>query len=144
MTAMAIAEVLGGPRKLKKKITSENDLIDATRKGFPIEVFSSLVKSWSFDKHELARAVGISARTLSRRISSHGRMSAHESDRAVRLAKVLAHAEDTFGERNRASQWLQVSNLALGGRRPFDLLDNDRGVELVDTILGRIDYGIYS
>lgn len=143
MTATAIANVLGGQKALKKKVGTNDDLVLLVRNGLPIAIFTMLAENWSFNKADLARAVGISPRTLSRRISSHGRMSAMESDRTVRLARLLAFANDLFGDRDKASQWLQTRNVVLG-EKPLEMLDTDAGIRSVETILGRIAWGIYS
>lgn len=67
-----------------------------------------------------------------------------ESDRAVRLARVFAQAEDVFEDRDKARAWLCRPNRALGGKTPLSLLDTDLGVRQVDTIMGRIEHGVFS
>jgi uncharacterized protein (DUF2384 family) len=44
----------------------------------------------------------------------------------------------------KASHWLQTSNRGLGGEVPLDLMDTDAGVREVETVLGRIEYGLFS
>jgi putative toxin-antitoxin system antitoxin component (TIGR02293 family) len=58
--------------------------------------------------------------------------------------RVFAKATDTFGASDKASRWLQKPNRALDGNVPLDLLDTDAGTQEVQTILIRIDYGLYS
>ena len=70
-------------------------------------------------------------------------MSALESDRTVRLARMLAFANEVFGDREKAAHWLLTWNLVLC-TKPFDLLDTDPGIRAVETILGRIAWGIFS
>jgi len=62
----------------------------------------------------------------------------------VRIARVLAQADETLGNRANAARWLQTPNRALEDKPPFELLDTDEGVRAVETVLGRIDYGVYS
>jgi putative toxin-antitoxin system antitoxin component (TIGR02293 family) len=81
---------------------------------------------------------------LSRRIAVNALLTAEESDRMVRLARVLALAKETLGDMEKAGRWLQTSNRALEGDRPFDRLDTDAGVRSVEQVLGRIAYGVYS
>jgi putative toxin-antitoxin system antitoxin component (TIGR02293 family) len=87
---------------------------------------------------------GISQRTLTRRIAQHSKLTAAESDRAVRLARVYTSAEETLGDGDKAAEWLKTPNRALGGARPLDQLDTDPGVREVEEVLGRIAYGVYS
>jgi putative toxin-antitoxin system antitoxin component (TIGR02293 family) len=144
MTATAIAKVLGGPATLKSKVDSAAKLRDLTRRGLPSTILVSLADGLGMQRTRVAGILGISDRTLSRRITSNSKLTAEESDRTVRLARVMANAEDTLGTMKKASQWLQTPNRALDGEAPFDLLDTDAGVQSVETVLGRIAYGVYS
>lgn len=92
----------------------------------------------------LSKKLGIPQRTLTRRLSQHSRLTAAESDRTVRLARVYATAIDRIGNAEKAAQWLRTPNRALGGSIPIDQLDTDLGVKEVENILGRIAYGVYS
>jgi putative toxin-antitoxin system antitoxin component (TIGR02293 family) len=49
-----------------------------------------------------------------------------------------------LGEQEKAIAWLGTANRALGGDRPLDVLDTDVGARMVEDILGRIAYGVYS
>lgn len=144
MTVGAITAVLGGPKVLKRKIDFDSDLRTLTREGLPVSALTSLADSLSLERKTLARVVGVSERTLSRRISHHERLSSDESDRTVRLARVVALAIDTLGSLEKASTWLRAANATLDGQVPLDLLDTDTGVRSVETILGRIAWGVYS
>jgi putative toxin-antitoxin system antitoxin component (TIGR02293 family) len=144
MTVAAITAVLGGRQILKRKVDSSSDLTRLTREGLPVDTLTLLARDFSVERKTLARSVGISERTLSRRIEKAQRLSAEESDRIVRMARVLAMAADTFGTKEKASLWLQSPNAVLEGQTPFSLLDTDAGVQSVETVLGRIAWGIYS
>lgn len=144
MTVAAITAVLGGQKVLKRKVRSEDDLRLATRKGLPVETLPALAQKLAVERKTLAKVVGISDRTLSRRMASESRLSMEESDRMLRLARVFAMTEDTLGSAEKAARWLQKPNLALGGDVPLELLDTDTGTRMVETILNRIEYGIYS
>lgn len=144
MTAQAISAVLGGRKTLKRKIETETDLRDMTREGLPVQTLPFLAEGLAVERKTLAQILGISDRTLSRRLASDLRLTLDESDRIIRVARVVAHALDTFGQKDKASRWMQKPNRALQGLTPLSLLDTDAGIRQVDTILGRIDYGLYS
>ena len=144
MTVAAIAELLGGTKALKKKIGTASDLVELTREGLSADVLPALAAELSMDRKAVAQAVGITDRTLSRRLSSHSRLTSVESDRTIRLVRILALATETLGDIPKASRWLQTSNRVLQGHTPFELLDTDAGVQSVETVLGRIAYGVYS
>jgi len=59
-------------------------------------------------------------------------------------AEIVLLANETFGDAAKGSHWLRTPNRVLGGQAPFDLLDTDAGVKQVETLLGRIAYGVYS
>jgi putative toxin-antitoxin system antitoxin component (TIGR02293 family) len=144
MTATAIAEVLGGPATLKRRVDSDSELTVITREGLPVRSLTQLVEEFAVERKTVARVVGISDRTLSRRIAKDERLSAEESDRTVRMARVLALATGTFGTKEKASLWLQTPNRVLEGQTPLSLLDTDAGVRSVETVIGRIEWGLYS
>ena len=144
MTVAGIATVLGGDVVLRRKVGTTRELVDATREGLPSESLDRLSAQIGQSRSTVARALGISERTLSRRSHTHGRLTATESDRAVRMARILARAHETLGTAEKAAAWLMMPNRTMAGDRPFDRLDTDAGAQSVETVLGRIAYGVYS
>ena len=144
MTVAAIAAVLGGSRTLKCRVTTDADLHTLTREGLPVGTLPILAGELDVERKQLARMVGVSDRTLSRRLAGEQRLSAEESDRTMRVARVVAYATDVLGSIQKVAAWMKSPNRALEGQQPLELLDTDAGVRSVETVLGRIDYGIYS
>jgi putative toxin-antitoxin system antitoxin component (TIGR02293 family) len=60
------------------------------------------------------------------------------------MARVYASAVEMIGDAAKAIEWLVTPNRALGGAPPLDQLDTDTGARMVEDILGRIAYGVYS
>ena len=144
MTVESIARTLGGQTTLQRQVKTSADLAEITRNGLPAHALTDLAAAFSLDRRSVARAAGIAERTLSRRRSADARLSSLESDRLVRLARVFTLTAETLGDPAKAGKWLQTPNRALGGRVPFEMLDTDAGVQAVETILGRINYGVFS
>jgi putative toxin-antitoxin system antitoxin component (TIGR02293 family) len=144
METKAIAEVLGGRKVLRKVVTKPDDLAHLVRRGLPATSVTALGAKLDLGNTVLSRKLGIPLRTLTRRLSHGSRLTAAESDRAVRLARVYAGAVEMIGDEGKAAEWLQTPNRALGGERPIDQLDTDVGARSVEDILGRIAYGVYS
>ena len=71
-----------------------------------------------------------------------GRLSPEQSDRLLRLLRIIAQARITFGEPGKAARWLRRPTRALDGSTPLDLLDSDIGAQRVARLLGLIDHGI--
>jgi putative toxin-antitoxin system antitoxin component (TIGR02293 family) len=144
MEPAVIAEVLGGRRVLGKVVKKPDDLVQLVRRGLPTSSVKALAAKLALGSAMLSRKLGIPQRTMTRRLSQRSRLTAAESDRAVRLARVYASAVEMIGEKDKAVEWLRTPNRALGGERPLDQLDTDVGARQVEDILGRIAYGVYS
>src|SRR5436305_10203711 len=144
MKTAAIAEILGGRKVLGKAVKKPDDLAQLVRKGLPASVVTALDEKLDLGHMVLSRKLGIPQRTLTRRLSERSRLTAAESDRTVRLARVYANAVEMIGDEGKAVDWLRTPNRALGGERPLDKLDTDIGAREVEDILGRIAYGVYS
>ncbi len=144
METEAIAEVLGGRKILGKAVRKPDDLARLVRKGLPALSVTSLAEKLHLGNSVLGQKLGIPQRTLTRRLSQASRLTPAESDRTVRMARVYAKAVEMIGDRDKAIEWLGTPNRALGGDRPLDLLDTDMGARMVEDILGRIAYGVYS
>lgn len=83
-------------------------------------------------------------RTLERRISEDSPLKIDEADGIARLLRVVAHARRTFGDDRLADIWLRSPNPALGEHIPIRMAQTDLGGREVETILGRIEYGVFS
>ena len=101
------------------------------------------MRRFSIRREEISAALDLPLRTFSRR-KRECRLSADESDRLFRLARIAARAAEVLGDEDKASRWLHRPNRALAGERPVALLDTDLGARQVEDVLGRIEYGVYS
>jgi putative toxin-antitoxin system antitoxin component (TIGR02293 family) len=144
MTSQNIADVLGGKKVLGRAVKSLADLAELIREGLPASSVIALAEKLDLGNAALSRKLGIPQRTMTRRLSQHSRLSAAESDRTVRLARVYATAVEMIGNKEKAVEWLRTPNRALAGERPLDQLDTDLGAREVEDVLGRIAYGVYS
>ncbi len=144
METETIGEVLGGRKVLGKTVKKPRDLAELVRKGLPATSVTALAEKLDLGNTVLSRKLGVPLRTLTRRLSQRSRLTAAESDRTVRLARVYANAVEMIGDQQKAVEWLRTPNRALGGERPLDQLDTEVGAREVEDILGRIAYGVYS
>ncbi|MGA9671504.1 MAG: antitoxin Xre/MbcA/ParS toxin-binding domain-containing protein [Terracidiphilus sp.] len=144
MATHTVPEVLGGELVLGRPMSKGGELADAIREGLPVKSLFLLAERLNLRQAEISEKIGIPRRTLTRRLAQHSRLTAAESDRAVRLAQVFSNAIETLGDEEKASAWLKTPNRALRGGRPLDQLDTDPGVREVESVLGRIAYGVYS
>jgi len=135
----AVLQQLGGERALGRRLTSDGDLQQAIREGFPHAVLEELMRASGLTLNELANALDLSSRSLQRR--RRGRLARFESDRVYRMARLLALARKSLGDSARASRWFKRSNRALGGVAPIAAIDTELGARQVENLLGRIAYG---
>lgn len=142
-TATRIVDALGGRKALPRRIRSLDELRAQGQSGLPYRTVEAIAHNYGLEWTRLIRVLGVPARTLARR-RSQARFAAEESDRLIRLARIVAFAEEVLGKRDKAGRWLQKPNLALGGSVPLDLLGTDLGAREVENLLGRIEHGIPS
>lgn len=57
---------------------------------------------------------------------------------------VRRRAIEVFGSEAKAEGWMREPHRLLGLRRPIDVIGTPDGTEEVITILGRIEYGVFS
>jgi uncharacterized protein (DUF2384 family) len=121
-------KLLGGPRVLLAEKRAGVGRSSPAR-GFPrsfrvkFAAVENLGRFLSEPPQRLMRVIQINERTALRR-REHGALSAEESDRIARIARVS-----------------QRPNRTLQDRAPLDLLGTDAGSERVTDELGRIEYG---
>ena len=144
--AEAVVARLGGARVFRKTIRTERQLRSAVREGFSSRSLDFVLET--FAEHAVPQRVvyGVvgNERTLQRKRSDKRPLSADESDRLARLARLLVRAEDVLGDEDKAITWLTTPNRALGGEPPVQLLDSDLGAVSVDQVLGRLEHGVFS
>ncbi len=87
----------------------------------------------------------ISARTLQhRKAKGIQRLTNDEADRVLRIARILALGDQTFGSHEKTLNWLRTEDDRLHQRTPLSLLQTEAGGRVVEEMLWQIDEGIYS
>jgi putative toxin-antitoxin system antitoxin component (TIGR02293 family) len=136
-----IGEILGGADVF------DGDSLAAiersVRRGLPYASLEHVTRGIGLSRDEVARLLAIPSRTLTRRRQTKT-LDIVESDRLYRLAAVLARGSDVLGSMRNLLQWLRLPNPALGGEPPLAHLDTEAGSREVETLLGRIEYGVFS
>ena len=141
-----VADLLGGPRILSRRITSALDAHELLLDGLPGSALTHFVSHLLFlQTDSLEKAFGMSLRTFQRRKDAPDKpLSQEQSGRTWKFAEILAKATDVFGSQEEAEQWLERPAIGLDQRRPIDLLATPAGVELVEQYLTRLAYGVYA
>ena len=141
-----VADLLGGPRILSRRITSALDAHELLLDGLPGSALTHFVSPLLFIQTDsLEKAFGMSLRTFQRRKDAPDKpLSQEQSGRTWKFAEILAKATDVFGSQEEAEQWLERPAIGLDQRRPIDLLATPAGIELVEQYLTRLAYGVYA
>ena len=147
IAANRVAALLGGDKVLTRSPAGPLETHDLLARGLPGEALTYLIDHLAVLQRtvSLERAIGISLRTFQRhRDAPEKALSADQSGRAWKFAEILVQATDVFGSQKEAELWLERPAIGLEQRRPIDLLATPAGVDLVETFLGRLKYGVYT
>jgi len=63
-----------------------------------------------------------------------------DTDRIVRVARIIALAEQVFGDRDKALAWLRSAD----DRTSLSMLHTEPGGRLVESMLWQVDEGVYT
>ncbi len=118
-------------------------VIRAVGRGLESAAVSRLAEYMSVPEGDVLKAVDISRSTFGRRKKTK-RLTAEESDRLYRLTRLLGRAVAVLGDEAEARQWIRTPKRALGNVSPLIMARTDAGVQEVEDLLGRIEYGIPS
>ena len=124
------------------KIQSGEDLASLVDKQLPATAVKALVRGGLTDA-EVYQLI-VPRRTLAHRIAKHQPLSKDESDKAVRVARISAMAEQVFGEPVRAWRWLRKAKRRFDGKTPVEMLATEAGARLVEEMIGQIEHSIFA
>ena len=127
-------------------------VLEMVERRFPTSVIDSLL-GLGLERAEV-HSIVLPARTLQHRRSRKEPLTVEESDRVVRLLRVLKQTEDLYGSRERALDWLRTPNANLdpelrnqlfvrGGPMPMSLLKTEVGTRMVEELLVQISEGMF-
>jgi putative toxin-antitoxin system antitoxin component (TIGR02293 family) len=123
-------------------LLSEQQMVSLIESHLPLETLSRL------EQHGLSRdevfSLIINPRTLKHRRSKRQALSLEESERAVRVSRILATAQATLGDDKVALDWLRKPKRRFDGRTPMQMLSTETGGRLVEQMLLQIDEGMFA
>ena len=163
MTTLTALEILGIKPEINTLIQAETSfpfdltnfnnaqmethaLVGLVREGLPVKSVYSL--QYHLGKHvtieNIAKVVRTSSRTLQAKRKTKDLLGALPTDRLLKLAEIVALAEETFDTKEDAKNWLITSSAYLHDESPFNYCDTDVGADKVKEMLLQIQYGIFS
>jgi putative toxin-antitoxin system antitoxin component (TIGR02293 family) len=139
-----IVDVIGYAASVGVKAKDTQELIERVERGLAYGAFKRLVELLEVSNSTLTDLLQIPRRTLTRRRQA-GRLAPDESERLLRISRVLDAAVELFeGDRGRALRWLQSPNRALNGEAPLHMARTEIGAHEVEDLIGRLEYGVFS
>lgn len=120
---------------------TETEILRIVEKRLAPSVINRLT-ALGLERSEIDETV-IPSRTLQHRRSRREKLTTEESDRVLRMIRVLSLAESVYGSRERALAWLRKPHARLDGRVPLSLLKTDTGSRIVEELLTQIDEGMF-
>ncbi len=140
IAAHRVADALGGEKVLSHRVRDYAALDRIVHNGLPFAAVRAMMDTGRVSLSEVKTYV-IPAGALARRIRSHA-LSIAESERAERLARVVATAEEVFGDAGKAHRWMRFPLPELDGRSPLQVAATELGARSIETLLWEIAYGI--
>lgn len=134
-----VHEVMG--ELFDMRVSSEVDVLALQRRGLPADALGELMRH--LPAHEME--VIVSRSSLRRRIAQ-GVLSEVESERALRVARVLARAIQVFGDKAQAQEWLARPAAYVAGdpaESPLQLCAYEAGAKIVEDQLLKAEYGVF-
>ena len=127
---------------LGRPIADEFELAQLVERRIPTKV-CSIFLGQGLTRDEFHDVV-IPLRTFKHRNARSESLSVEESDRALRMARVLASAEHVFANREKALSWMRLPKQRFGGETPMHMLQTEAGARLVEQMLIQLDEGIFA
>ena len=122
---------------------SDLDLIALSKTGLASRETAALAQRLELSGKEIARLLTLSPRTFHRR-KPDDILDQVASERLLMLTRLADHGFAVFEEQGKFNRWLRRPLRILVNQAPLAILDTSQGIKMVDTLLGRIDYGVYS
>jgi putative toxin-antitoxin system antitoxin component (TIGR02293 family) len=139
--ARRLEALLGGRRGEVREIGRWHERI---LDGLEFEAVERNTARASLTDPEMPRLLAIGEATLRRARAAGSPLDPATSDRLYRLTKIIATAEEVLESAANAMTWLRRAQPALRGEIPLERLVTQAGADEVETLLRRIDYGVYT
>ncbi len=139
----SFSAILSDATKKPENHLTAFEKMDIVRDGVSKKDLELLKSKAELDYTMLAKALSVTRATLINKKRDQ-KFGLDLSEKIVGLADLYSYGFEVFENEDRFNQWMAQPNRALGGKVPYDLIDNQYGREEVKNLIGRIDYGVYS
>lgn len=124
-------------------VKSSKDYINLSRKGLKFGQMNEILKFCGLSIKQISKIVSISERQFAR-YSENTILKRNASAQLIQILELYKFGYNVFEKKSNFQKWMNSDIRALNYQKPIDLLDTPFGINEVKTILGRIEYGVYS
>jgi putative toxin-antitoxin system antitoxin component (TIGR02293 family) len=126
-------------------VINANTVLDLgnVERGVPLSALNQFLAESGLRTADIYEVV-LPARTLKHRKARNESLSIDESDRFARLVRIFNHTVRVFGDKTKATHWLNAPKRRFGDRTPIQMLRTEVGGRMVEEMLGQIDYGMFA
>ncbi len=117
-------------------------LVNTVKQGIKYPVFVTLTNKSPFTLREWSVFLHLSERTLQRYKKEKKTFDPIYAEKILEIVLLYHLGLEVFGDRERLNTWFDTNNVALGGQKPKELLDNTFGISLLKDELTRIEQGV--
>jgi putative toxin-antitoxin system antitoxin component (TIGR02293 family) len=142
-----VAALLGSYRVSHHRLLDQLDVHEFLDRGLPWAAVTHLYKNITLlhRRDFFEHALGMNQRTFHcSKLTPEKPLNREQSGRTWKFVEIVAKAIEVFGSQEEALAWLERPAFGLEQRRPIDLLSATASVKLVEDLLGRLEYGVYT
>jgi putative toxin-antitoxin system antitoxin component (TIGR02293 family) len=138
-----IVEVLGADY-VQAVLESPYDFISAAKEGISPLVIDNFRRYFDITLKSTSEILGVSEPSIYRWTKAERPLESNVSILLLEVVDLFLYGTEVFGTKDNFFKWLALSNTAMGGMEPEELVKVPGGVSKIRDILGRIEYGVYS
>lgn len=139
-----VLKALGGLQAMKTAPTNTQEWVQRILSGIPARAAWAFKSNLGLNNDQLGALLGLSRRSVNRLTPTKALLPAVAGDRLYRSARLFSIATEVFEDNAAATEWLKSPQRALGNAVPLEMATTDIGAREVETLLGRIEHGVYS
>lgn len=125
------------------KVNGSKDYIQLSRKGLSFSQLKEILNFTGISMKQIATMISLSDRQLAR-YTDDKILKIDTSARLIQIVELYKFGYEVFEDKVKFQLWMNSKIRALDNQKPIGLLDTPFGIHDVKTILGRLEYGVYS
>jgi putative toxin-antitoxin system antitoxin component (TIGR02293 family) len=119
-------------------------LVELIQAGLSFSIFEKIRTIFPFTLQDWSSFLDISPKSLQRYSNEKRAFKPIHSEKIIELTEVMVFGFEVFEDMDKLRSWLNTPSFALGHKKPFDLIKNSYGKELVMRELIGLEHGIFA